>query len=77
MISIFDELSDKIGQNGGRGSRDGARRDLGLLLFAERDSIRELWKAAERCASILGAEASLDLRAAVESLRPLFGERTR
>ncbi|MGA2548302.1 MAG: hypothetical protein ABSF43_17285 [Rectinemataceae bacterium] len=81
MISIYDELSGKIGQSRARGARDGARRDLGLLLFAEREALRDLWKAAERRAIPLeaestgGSEASVELRAAVEKLRPLFGER--
>jgi hypothetical protein len=82
LISIYDELSGKIGQDARRGARDGARRDLGLLLFAEREALRDLWKAAELCAGLLDAEpgddagASGGLRAAVEKLRPLFGERT-
>ncbi len=74
MISIFDELSGKIGRNASRGSRDGARRDLGILLFSQREDILGLWKAADRCAGG-EAEAAGELRAAVESLRPLFGER--
>lgn len=77
MTSIYEELSGKIVQAASRGARDGARRDLGLLLFAERDSLRDLWKAAERCAPLLDAEVSGELRAAVEKLRPIFGGRTR
>lgn len=49
-----------------------------MLLFARRDDIAALWKAAE--ASLLsdaeaGGEVDDGLRAAVERLRPLFGER--
>jgi hypothetical protein len=82
MISIYDELSGKLGPNANRNARDGARRDLGLLLFAEREAMRDLWKAAARRAILLeaestgGSEASVELRAAIEKLRPLFGERT-
>jgi hypothetical protein len=36
MVSVYDELSGKIGKDARRGARDGARRDLGLLLFGER-----------------------------------------
>jgi hypothetical protein len=75
MISIYDELSEKIEQNSSRGARDGARRDLGLLLFAEREALDDLWKAADRCAHLLDSAATDDLRIAVEKLRPLFGER--
>ena len=75
LISIYDELSTKIGLDARRSARDGARRDLGLLLFAQRNLLSDLWKAAERCTGLLDAEASGDLREAVERLRPLFGER--
>jgi hypothetical protein len=82
VISIYDELSAKIASSTARGPRDGARRDLGLLLFTDRDKICELWKAAERCATLLDAEATdeseaiVELCEAVEKLRPFFGERS-
>jgi hypothetical protein len=47
MISLYDELSAKVDNGSDRARRDGARRDLGLLLFAEREAIRDLWKEAE------------------------------
>jgi hypothetical protein len=75
LISVYDELSAKIELGGARGPRDGARRDLGLVVFAERDALRDLWKAAEASARSPGAAVSEELRAAVERLRPLFGER--
>jgi hypothetical protein len=75
VISVYDGLSGKIARNESRASRDGARRDLGLLLFAQREELRGLWLAAELCAARLGSEAPAELRAAVEKLRPLFGER--
>jgi hypothetical protein len=75
MVSVFDELSAKARQNENRSARDGARRDLGLLLFSERDAIADLWKAAERCVVLLDAAAAGDLRQAMEKLRPLFGPR--
>jgi hypothetical protein len=76
MTSIYDELSGKIATASGRASRDGARRDLGLLLFADRDAIRDLWNAADRYAAKLGEDLPPELRSAIESLRPLFGERS-
>jgi len=75
MSSIYEELSAKIERSTERGPRDGARRDLGLLLFADREAIDALWKAAQRCAGLIDGEACVELRAAVEKLRPLFGER--
>jgi hypothetical protein len=75
MISLYEELTAKMDRNAARGARDGARRDLGLLLFAERDALRDLWVAAERCAGLVDAETGGELRGAVEKLRPLFGER--
>ncbi|MCX7024683.1 MAG: hypothetical protein NT080_08700 [Spirochaetes bacterium] len=75
MISIYDELSGKIGKSTRHTARDGARRDLGLLLFADREALSALWKAADRCSRLPDAGASGDLRQAVEKLRPLFGER--
>jgi dsDNA-binding SOS-regulon protein len=75
MVSIYDELSGKIDRAAPHSARDGARRDLGLLLFAEREALSDLWKAADRCARLLHAEESADMREAVDRLRPLFGER--
>jgi hypothetical protein len=75
MASIYEELSGKIDRNASRASRDGARRDLGIVLFSQREDLRDLWAAAERCAALLGPGAGDELRAAVEKLRPLFGER--
>jgi len=51
-----------------------------MLLFAERERIDELWKAAERVLAERELAGSGEggrerLRAAVEALRPLFGER--
>jgi len=75
MKSVFDELIDKIEKDPRLTKRGGARADLGLLLFADREAIGALWRAADGCAR-LGDEASRgELRAAVERLRPLFGER--
>lgn len=73
MVSVYDELSAKMGPDTQRGARDGARRDLGLMLFSQREGLRGLWLAAEACAREPGAPAALG--EAVERLRPLFGER--
>ncbi|HUW39810.1 MAG TPA: hypothetical protein VMV90_02285 [Rectinemataceae bacterium] len=75
MTSVYDELSARILRAERQSSRDGARRDLGLLLFAEREALRDLWIAAERCAVLAGSESAGELGRAVEKLRPLFGER--
>jgi len=75
MISVYEELSGKIEGAASRGARDGARRDLGLVLFAERESLAALWKAAERRLGEGGVSEGDGLAAAVERLRPLFGER--
>jgi hypothetical protein len=75
MISLYDELSEKIERDPRIASKNGARRDLGILLFSKRDDIDALWKAAERLLPAIGSEESAELRAAVEKLKPLFGER--
>jgi hypothetical protein len=76
MASIYDGLCGKIDRASSRTARDGARRDLGLLPFARRGELRDLWKAAEGRVQGADAEASGALAAAVEKLRPLFGEGT-
>ena len=75
MISLYDELSEKIRQDPRLTKRVGPRQDIGLLLFADRDNLNELWKAADRCANQGGRPEFAELRLAVERLRPLFGER--
>jgi hypothetical protein len=78
MTSLYDELSEKIKQDPRLTKRGGARADLGLLLFNARDALRDLWEAAElevtKCERE-GHQPSELLKAAVEKLRPLFGER--
>lgn len=74
MASLYEQLSSKLEQDPRLTKRGGARFDLGLLLFNARDSLFELWKAADRFTAS-GEDAALeDLRAAVERLRPWFGE---
>jgi hypothetical protein len=79
MLCLYEELSEKIARAADRGARDGARRDLGLVLFADRDALYDLWKAADRLAPRAAAGGDSgggdELRAAAERLRPLFGER--
>lgn len=75
MSSLYDDLSEKLKQDPRVTKRGGARYDLGLLLFNARDSLRELWAAADRYARSRDAKAMGDLHDAVERLRPLFGER--
>ena len=79
MISLYDDLSAKLKKDPRVTKRGGARYDIGLLLFNARDSLRELWDAAEIEVTKAKKEdyypAEL-LEAAVEKLRPIFGERS-
>jgi hypothetical protein len=73
--SVYDELSEKAARGPGPTKRNGPRVDIGLLLMNYRDDLRDLWSAAESCARTMGDGAPADLRAAVEKLRPFYGER--
>ena len=75
MSSLFDDLSERLRKDPRLTKRGGARYDLGLLLFNARDSLHELWEAAERYIRSRDTEDLGDLHDAVEKLRPLFGER--
>ncbi len=74
MKSLYDELSEKLANDS---RRVGPRADIGLLLFANREALRDLWIAAEHNCSLDPARAQSSLHSAVERLRPLFGERVR
>ncbi len=79
MSSLYDDLSEKLNKDPRLIKRGGARYDLSLLLFNARDSLRELWDAADRevtKAKREGYPPSELLEAAVEKLRPIFGERS-
>ena len=76
MTSLYSDLSEKLNKDPRLTKRGGARQDLGLLLFNARDSLHELWEAADRCIRFRNPEAFGDLHDAVEKLRPLFGERS-
>ena len=75
MISLCDELLERIRQDPRVTKRGGARQDLGLLLFSRREELNELWKAAEREVLNPSAEARAELGAALGRLKALFGER--
>ena len=80
MSSLYDDLSEKLKKDPRLTKRGGARYDLGLLLFNARDSLRELWDAADiqvTEAKSEGRYPSERLEAAVEKLRPIFGERSK
>ena len=80
MSSLYDDLSEKLKKDPRLTKRGGARYDLSLLLFNARDSLRELWDAAESevtKAKSEGNHPSELLQAAVEKLRPIFGERSK
>ena len=80
MSSLYDELSEKLKKDPRLTKRGGARFDLSLLLFNARDSLRALWDAADievTEARSEGRPPSELLEAAVEKLRPIFGERSK
>lgn len=77
MNSLYDDLSEKLKKDPRLTKKGGARFDLSRL-FNARDSLRELWEAADRevtKARSEGHHPSERLEAAVEKLRPIFGER--
>jgi hypothetical protein len=76
MNSLYDELSEKLKRDPRLTRRGGPRVDIGLLLFEARDELHGLWLAAERSLNSRDADALAGLAAAVEKLRPLFGERS-
>jgi hypothetical protein len=75
MPSLYDELSEKLRKDPRLTKNVGPRTDIGLLLFNFKDDLRDLWLAADRALRAQSAGAGEELRAAVEKLRPLFGER--
>lgn len=78
MKSLFDELEEKVGREPRLTRRNMPRADLGLLLFNARLGTRELWLAAAAAIEREvrdGRAPEERLRAAVEQLRPIFGER--
>lgn len=80
MNSLYEDLTEKLRKDPRLSKRGGARYDLSLLLFNARESVRELWDAAESELAAARSEArrpSESLEAAVEKLRPIFGERSR
>jgi hypothetical protein len=77
MSSLFDDLSEKLKRDPRLTKKGGPRFDISLLLFNARDSVRELWVAADNHIQSHDGEALGELRDAVEKLRPIFGERPR
>jgi hypothetical protein len=75
MRSFYDDLSEKLKQDPRLTKHGGARFDLSLLLFNARESLHELWVAADRYLQSHDGAALVDLQDAVEKLRPIFGER--
>jgi len=78
MPSLFDELTEKLRKDPRLTKRGGPRVDLSLLLFNAREALRELWLAADREvveAKSAGRAPPAALAAAVEQLRPIFGDR--
>ena len=80
MSSLYDDLAEKLRKDPRLTKRGGARYDISLLLFNARDSLRELWEAADIEVTEAKRQChrpSEPLKAAVEKLRPLFGERSK
>lgn len=80
MTSLYDDLSEKLQKDPRLTKRGGPRVDLSLLLFNARDALHDLWVAADREVTHAlndGRVPSPSLEAAVEKLRPIFGERNK
>lgn len=75
MKSLYDDLNERLARDPRLTKRGGPRVDLSLFLFNHREAIHDLWLAANRMLE-RGADTPEDLKAAVEKLRPIFGERT-
>lgn len=75
MKSLYDERAGMLSRSSTVRDRSGPRADIGMLLFAQRDDIRDLWIAADRLDQHADPSTSQALHAALEKLRPLFGER--
>ncbi len=73
MDSLYEQLTRKLQQDPRLTRRGGPRFDPGLLLFNARDTLFQLWQAADGL--VAQGHAPEDLRAAVDQLRPIFGER--
>jgi len=76
MPSLYDQLCEKLARDPRLTKRGGPRYDLSLLLFNARESVRQLWDAAE--AELVEAERAgrplpEALARAVDELRPIFG----
>jgi hypothetical protein len=77
MSSLYDDLAEKLRKDPRLTKRGGARFDLSLLLFNAREALRDLWAAAEAVvadANRHGQTPPAPLAAAVEKLRPIFGD---
>lgn len=78
MASLFDELNEKVKREPRLTKRNMPRADLGLLLFNAKDELRALWQASAdevARATTEGRAPDAALAAAVDKLRPVFGER--
>lgn len=78
MISLYDELCEKLRRDPRLTRRGGPRVDLSLLLFNARDDLRDLWDAAAAVVTEArqeGRDPPAPLVTAVERLREIFGER--
>ena len=78
MNSLYDELAEKIKKDPRLTKQSLSRFDMSLLLFNAGDDLRELWVAADSEIAAARQEErppTARLEAAVDKLRPIFGER--
>jgi len=78
VTSLYDELAEKLAKDPSLTKRGGPRADIGLLLVNAADDLRELWLAADAELADGGSGTRGDparLAAAVEALRPIYGDR--
>lgn len=78
MRSLFDELDEKVRREPSLRKQNMPRVDMSVMLFNARDDVRALWLAANAALTRTQADGHApppELAAAVEKLRPIFGER--
>jgi len=75
VSSVYDDISRRLARDPRLTKRGGARFDMSLMLFNQRECIHELWMAAdEHLACGGGGDDKNRLREAVEKLRFVFGD---
>lgn len=75
--SLYEDLARKLAANPGPHRGGGPRFDISVLLFNSHQALNDLWLAADRHLQAGECPAAAELRAAVEALRPIFGDSER